>query len=72
MKTKFKLSEREEEIITCYETAGDVAFLCLQQKDKRPTTPQSVSQTTEPSNFIVSSLIEMAIKQVPALHLKRV
>ncbi|XP_059174334.1 tetratricopeptide repeat protein 7B-like [Physella acuta] len=71
MKTKFKLSEREEEIITCYETAGDLAFLCLQQKDKRPTTPQSVSQTTEPNNFIVTSLIEMAIKQVPALHLKR-
>jgi len=29
-KTKFKIKEREDEIIACYEAAGDLALLCLQ------------------------------------------
>uniref|UniRef100_A0A2C9KRA4 Tetratricopeptide repeat protein 7 N-terminal domain-containing protein n=1 Tax=Biomphalaria glabrata TaxID=6526 RepID=A0A2C9KRA4_BIOGL len=71
LKTKYKISEREDEIITCYEIAGDLAFLCLQQRDKRPTTPQGMGPSTESNNFIVTSLIEMAIKQVPVMHWKK-
>lgn len=74
MKSKFKLAEREEEIITCYEIAGDLALLCLQLRDKRPSGPQPAAATTtyDPSsNFVVTSLIEMAISQVPVMYLKR-
>ena len=63
MKSKFKASEREDEIITCFEIAGDLALLCLQQREKRNSQPSD-------SPFVITSLIEMALSQVPLLHLK--
>ena len=63
MRSKFKLSEREEEIIMCYEIAGDLALLCLQQREKRQPSP------SDSPPFIISSLVEMALSQAPLIHL---
>ncbi|GFN98997.1 tetratricopeptide repeat protein 7b [Plakobranchus ocellatus] len=73
LKTKFKAAERDSEIIACYETAGDLALLCLQQRDKFLTAQQGTGlQMTDPaSNFVVTPLIEMAIAEVPYMHLQR-
>ncbi|XP_005109408.1 tetratricopeptide repeat protein 7B isoform X2 [Aplysia californica] len=63
LKTKYKLAEREDEIVTCYEISGDLALLCLQQREKRQSQPCD-------SNFVITSLVEMALSQVPLMHLK--
>ncbi|RUS75974.1 hypothetical protein EGW08_016256 [Elysia chlorotica] len=74
LKSKFKAAERDNDIITCYETAGDLAILCMQLRDKSSAIQQAgVPQTTDPgsSNFLITSLLEMAIAQVPSMHLQR-
>ena len=74
LRSKFKAAEREDEIITCYETAGDLVILCMQLRDKNCAMQQAgVAQMADPgsSNFIISSLVEMAIAQVPLMHLQK-
>ncbi|GFR67492.1 tetratricopeptide repeat protein 7B [Elysia marginata] len=75
LRSKFKAAERDEEIITCYEIAGDLALLCLQQREKSSAVQQTnvtqVAADTSTNNFVVTSLIEMAIAQVPLMHLQR-
>ncbi|XP_022328664.2 tetratricopeptide repeat protein 7B-like [Crassostrea virginica] len=62
--SKFKAAEQERTVLQCYETAGDLALLYIQEREK---LAQSSSSAVEEE---IDILTENAIKQSPLLHIK--
>nr|KAG5714599.1 hypothetical protein BaRGS_007045 [Batillaria attramentaria] len=67
--SKFKVAEREEKIIACYEKAGDLAIVFFQDTDRNTPATTSMSSLSVPDTG-VGPLIDNAIHQSPLLHIK--
>ncbi|XP_064623733.1 tetratricopeptide repeat protein 7B-like isoform X2 [Lineus longissimus] len=71
--SKFKMIEREEKTIRCYEVAGDLALLHLQELDKsqRSTGTLTQSNATVPSDDEqIGPILESALQRSPILYIK--
>uniref|UniRef100_T1IQL9 Tetratricopeptide repeat protein 7 N-terminal domain-containing protein n=1 Tax=Strigamia maritima TaxID=126957 RepID=T1IQL9_STRMM len=81
--SKYKLAEREEQIVRCFETATDMALLYLQEHDKQQgqtlTTTTTVIATVSGSASPLPGLtetrlgpvLETAIQRAPIMHIKK-
>ncbi|XP_060597572.1 tetratricopeptide repeat protein 7B-like [Ruditapes philippinarum] len=67
--SKFKAAEKEDKILSCFEMAGDLCLLYLQEKEK---TVQSWGPVplTEPEESNVGDILETAIQQSPIYYIK--
>ncbi|KAI5727260.1 hypothetical protein M8J76_017120 [Diaphorina citri] len=81
--SKYKQAEYEDQMIHCFETAGDLALLYLQENDKQQqqvnlnstsNPPSSGSHSPQPSintNFkSVGIILETALQRAPLLYIK--
>lgn len=67
--SKFKALEREEKIISCFEMAGDLCLLYLQEKEKTVLSWGPLPQgESEDSN--IGDILETAIQQSPIYYIK--
>ncbi|XP_011309918.1 tetratricopeptide repeat protein 7B [Fopius arisanus] len=82
-KTKYKLAEWHDQIIKCFETAGDLTLVYLQEQDKMTMQMQNGAATMTSVNNIgsyspqpintmknVGSILETALQRAPFLHLQ--
>ena len=67
--SKFKAAEHEERILACYERAGDLAILYVQDHEKSSQQTMSASSLSM-VEVSLGPLIEQAIHQSPLCHVK--
>ncbi|ESO87594.1 hypothetical protein LOTGIDRAFT_127587 [Lottia gigantea] len=67
--SKFKVNEREQQIISCLEKAGDIALLYLQEKEKYQSSSGVMVIPAHP-NETIGCIIDYAIQQTPILYIK--
>ncbi|XP_050402565.1 tetratricopeptide repeat protein 7B [Patella vulgata] len=68
--SKFRVTEREQQIIECLEQAGDLALLYLQEREKHQANTGMFVVPAHPTSDSVGLIIEYAIQQTPILHIK--
>lgn len=67
--SKYRAAEREENIISCYESAGDLAILYFQDHDKNmPASTSSSSLSAVETG--VGPILDRAIQQSPIMLIK--
>lgn len=73
--SKFRVAEQQEKVISCYEKAGDLAMLYLQERERSGgTNSVGVSPSPTPSNpqeDDLGMILETAIQQSPILYIKK-
>jgi len=67
--SKFKAAEREEKIVGCYERAGDLAILYVQEHEKSSQQTMSASSLSM-VEVGLGPLVEQAIQRSPLSHVK--
>ncbi|XP_067681303.1 tetratricopeptide repeat protein 7B-like [Haliotis asinina] len=70
--SKYKAAEREDKIISCFEKAGDLALIYLQERDRSQggMNPGGSQGQLSPDET-VCCLLEQAIQESPILYIKR-
>ncbi|GAB6031720.1 hypothetical protein CHUAL_009466 [Chamberlinius hualienensis] len=77
--SKSKLAEREEQVITCFEQAGDLALMYLQERDRVlgqstlsivSSTPGSTSPMPSSDESRIGPILETALQRAPILLIK--
>lgn len=61
--SKFKAAEQEKQVLKCYETAGDLALLYIQEREK-------MAQNNSSGDEEIDILTENAIKKSPLLYIQ--
>lgn len=61
--SKFKVAEQEKQVLKCYDMAGDLALLYIQEREK-------MAQNNSSGDEEIDILTENAIKQSPLLYIK--
>ncbi|XP_048735316.1 tetratricopeptide repeat protein 7B-like [Ostrea edulis] len=61
--SKFKAAEQEKLVLQCYETAGDLALLYIQERER-------MTQNNSSGDEEIDILTENAIKQSPLMYIK--
>lgn len=51
LKSKYKLAEWHEQVIKCFEIAGDLTLVYLQEQDKLAMQPQNGTSTINSSSI---------------------
>ncbi|KAL4237894.1 Tetratricopeptide repeat protein 7B [Mactra antiquata] len=67
--SKYKAAEKEEKILSCFEMAGDLALLYLQEKEKTLQSWGSLASNDE-SDSNIGDILETAIQQSPIYYIK--
>ncbi|XP_061172118.1 tetratricopeptide repeat protein 7B-like [Saccostrea echinata] len=62
--SKYKAAEQEKLVLQCFETAGDLALLYVQEREK-------MAQSNSSGEEEVDIILENAIKQSPLMYIKR-
>ncbi|XP_043275084.1 tetratricopeptide repeat protein 7B isoform X2 [Venturia canescens] len=73
LKSKYKVAEWHEQIIKCFEIAGDLTLVYLQEQDKIAMQSQNGSYSPQPSNNStkhVGPILETALQRAPLLHIQ--
>ncbi|WAR19401.1 TTC7B-like protein [Mya arenaria] len=68
--SKFKTAEREEKIIACFEMAGDLSLLYLQEKEKAVSSWGGGSQQ-DVDGCNMGDILETAVQQSPIYYIRR-
>lgn len=70
--SKYKAVEREDKIISCFEKAGDLALIYLQERDRcQGGMNPGGSQGQLSPDETVCCLLEQAIQESPIMYIKR-
>ncbi|KAK7104581.1 tetratricopeptide repeat protein 7B-like [Littorina saxatilis] len=67
--SKFKAAEHEQSILSCYEKAGDLAILYMQELEKG-VTPNLSTSSLSMTDIGLGPLVDQAIQQAPLAHMK--
>ncbi|KAL3873254.1 hypothetical protein ACJMK2_036393 [Sinanodonta woodiana] len=68
--SKYKAEKREEQIISCFERAGDLALLYLQEKEKSLSSQTVGAGPIEELQENIGPILETAIQQSPIYYIK--
>ncbi|XP_076163533.1 tetratricopeptide repeat domain 7 isoform X3 [Ptiloglossa arizonensis] len=72
-KSKYKIAEWQEQIIKCYEIAGDLTLVYLQEQDKLAMQHQNgtySSQSSYCSTKHIGPILETALQRAPILYIQ--
>ncbi|XP_054001797.1 tetratricopeptide repeat protein 7B [Hylaeus anthracinus] len=73
-KSKYKIAEWQEQIIRCYEIAGDLTLVYLQEQDKLAMQHQNGTYSSSQSSYVptkhVGPILETALQRAPILYIQ--